>query len=365
MVQTQPKFSVIFKELAVMAIQKQKRGTVVMILDDSTNTDIDKKSYKTLGDVKKADFTAANYDLITLAFLGNPTEVVIIKKETDFSQIQTKLAYFSNYVLVYPAAASSDKTSIKNYLNEQRKKNNYSIAVLGDMVGADALYIVNFTTNGIKVNINDVDKTFTAGEFTARIAGALSGLPNSRSLTYFELPEVYDCTLSEDADVDVAAGKLVILQQDGSFKLGRAVNSLITLTDGLSEAFQKIRVSNIMDMIANDIVSTFRLYYVGKYTNNYSNKKRFIGAINSYLLDLANNSLLEIENQNAVDISYTKTKSYLEGKGVDTSKMTYQQIMRTNTGSRVLLDGVCSPTDTMEDLDLTMFLFQALEGEAA
>lgn len=360
MVDKQPTFSVIFKELAVQAIQKQKRGTVIMILEDETSADLDRVTYKTLGDVKKSDWTSANYDLLTLAFLGNPTEVVVLKAETEFSDLQTKLNYYSNYTLCYPTASASDMLAIKNYINAQRQKNNYSIAVLGSMTGADAQYIVNFTTTGIKAKINDAEKTFTAGDYTTRIAGALSGLPNTRSLTYFELPEVYDCKLAQDADAEVKKGNLIILQQDGSFKLGRAVNSLATLTDGITEAFQKIRVSNIMDMIANDIISTFRLYYVGKYTNNYTNKLRFIGAINAYLRDLALEGLLEIENQNEVQISYEKTKSYLEGKGVDTSKMTYQEVITTNTGSRVLLDGVCSPTDTMEDLDLGMYLFQAL-----
>lgn len=359
MVSEQPKFSIIFKELAIAAIQKQKRGSVIMILDDTTNKNLDKVSYKSLGEVKKTDFTSSNYDLITLAFLGNPTEVVILKKEADFSDIQAKLSYYSNYTLVYPSADAASMTSIKNYLNAQRQKNNYSIAILGNMTGADAQYIVNFTTTDIKANVNG-EKTFTNADFSARIAGTLSGLPNSRSLTYFELPEVYDCTLSSDPDADVKEGKLIILQQDGSFKLGRAVNSLVTLTDGITEAFQKIRVSNIMDMIANDIISTFRLYYVGKYTNNYSNKLRFAGAINSYLKELAKQGLLEIENQNEVKISYAKNKSYLESKGKDTSKMTYQEIMSANTGSNVFLDGVCSPTDTMEDLDLGMYLYQAM-----
>ena len=88
-------------------------------------------------------------------------------------------------------------------------------------------------TRGIKATVNGENKAFTTGDYTARIAGALSGLASSRSLTYYELPELTECTLSEDADEDVKAGKLVILHQDGSFKFGRAVNSLTTLTDGL------------------------------------------------------------------------------------------------------------------------------------
>lgn len=361
MVEKQPNFLITFKELAIAAIQKQKLGKVIMILDDDT-TENDRISYKTFGEVKKSDYTSANYDLITLAFLGNPSEVIIIKKEAEFADIQKKLNYYSGYVLVYPSAVDADHIAIKSYLNDQRQKNNFSIAVLGNPTTApDAQYIINFATNGIKVNLNDGEKTFTPGTYTPRVAGAFSGLPNSRSLTYYELPEVFDCTLSADPDADCKAGKLIILQQDGTFKLGRGVNSLTTLTDGITEAFQKIRIVNIMDMIANDIITTFRTTYVGKYVNNYSNKLRFVGAINSYLHDLALNGLLEIANQNEVRISYDKNKAYLEAKGKDTSQMSYNEIIQANTGSNVFLDGVCSPTDTMEDLDLAMYLYETFE----
>jgi len=365
MAETQPNFIITFKELAVAAIQKQQLGKVIMILDDSTNTSLDKVSYKTFGEVKKADWTSANYDLITLAFLGTPSEVICIKKEDDFADIQAKLDCYSNYVLVYPEAAASDMLSIKTYLAAQRKKNNYSISVLGNPTAPDAKYIINFATTGIKANINDAEKTFDYGDYTARVAGAFSGLPASRSLTYYELSEVYDCTLSSDPDADVKAGKLIILQQDSSYKLGRGVNSLTTLSDGVTEAFQKIRIVNIMDTIANDILSTFRTTYVGKYVNNYSNKLRFIGAINTYLNDLAVAGLLDASQQNEVRISYAKNKAYLEAKGKDTSKMKYQEIIQANTGSSVLLDGVCSPTDTMEDLDMGMYLYEVFEDEAA
>lgn len=43
--------------------------------------------------------------------------------------------------------------------------------------------------------------------------------------------------------------------------------------------------------------------------------------------------------------------------------MSYQDIIQYNTGSYVMLDGVCSPTDCMEDLNLGFYLFQGLESE--
>ena len=363
MVATQPKFNVDFKELAVLAIQRQQRGAVVLILDDSTS-EIDNVVYRGLGDVDADDWTTANYKRLQLAFLGNPSKVIAIKAESSFADLQVKLNLQSNYTLCYPEATSTNITSIKNYLNAQRQANNYSRAVFANATSPDASYIINFVSSGnITAKIGDEPEEFTAGDWTARLAGALSGLATSRSLTYYELPEIVEAPISTTPDTDVAAGKLIILHQDGSYKFGRAVNSLVTLTDGVTEAFQKIRVVDIMDTIANDIVATFRLYYVGKYTNNFTNKNRFVGAINAYLKQLAAEGLLEAENDNEVAISYEKQKAYLESKGIDTSGMSYIEILKANTGSKVLLDGVCSPTDAMEDLDLGMYLFQALQAE--
>lgn len=131
MVQTQPKFNVTFKEEAVLAIQKQERGAVVIVLNDTTNEEIDKVVYTGLGDVKKADFTAENYDLLTLAFLGNPSKVIVIKAEEEIADTLAKLDYFDNYTLCYPEAEAADHTAIINYIGKVREKNNYSIAVLG------------------------------------------------------------------------------------------------------------------------------------------------------------------------------------------------------------------------------------------
>lgn len=363
MVATQPKFNVDFKELSVLEIQRQQRGAVVIILDDSTS-DINNVVYRGLGDVNPKDWTTANYKRLQLAFLGNPSKVIAIKAEKSFADLQAKLNLQSNYTLCYPEASATDITSLKNYLNAQRQANNYSRAVFANATAPDVDYIINFVSSGnITAKIGDEPEEFTAGDWTARLAGALSGLASSRSLTYYELPEIVEAPISSTPDADVLAGKLIILHQDGTYKFGRAVNSLTTLTDGVTEAFQKIRVVDIMDTIANDIVATFRLYYVGKYTNNFTNKNRFVGAINGYLKDRAAEGLLEAENDNKVKISYEKNKSYLEGKGVDTSDMSYIDILKANTGSKVLLDGVCSPTDTVEDLDLGMYLFQALQAE--
>ena len=357
---TQPTFTVTFKELAVTAIKRQTRGNVILVLD----SEIDQKSYKMLSEVNKTDFSNDDYLLLELCFMGNPKKVTVLSKESAIADLTAKLDKYENYILCYPDASQSEITALKNYIKNQRESNNYSIAIFANATGLDSEYLINFVSEDIDILNNNQTTTVSAAEYTSRIAGALAGLSQNRSLTYFELPEIVDANIVSDVNQAVEDGKLVILHQDGTFKLGRAVNSLVTLSDGITEAFQKIRIINIMDMIAGDIITTFRKYYVGKYTNNYANKKRFIGAVNTYLKSLASEGLLEEENDNVVYLSYDKIKAFIEAKGISTDGMSYQDIITYNTGSKVLLDGVCSPVDCMEDLNLGFYLFQALESEA-
>ncbi len=354
----QPTFTVTFKELAAIAIKRQMRGHVILIL----NSDVDQVTYTSLSKVDKTDFNNDDYLLVQLCFLGCPKKVTVLKKDT-LVNLEQKLNKYDNYLLCYPEAQDEDMTGLKNYLKLQRENNNYSIGIFANAQNIDNEFLINFISNPVQISVDNETKTLTAGQYTARIAGALAGLSQNRSLTYYELDEIVDLTLNPNPDDVVANGGLTIIYQDGSYKLGRAVNSLVTLTDGVTEAFQKIRIINIMDMIASDIISTFRKSYVGKYVNNYANKKRFIGAVNTYLKNLASDGLLEEENDNEVYISYEKTKNYIEAKGISTDDMSKEDILRYNTGSLVLLDGVCSPVDCMEDLDLGFYLFQALESE--
>ena len=356
---TQPNFTVSFKELAVSAIKRQTRGNVILVLNSENE-----KTYKSFSEVNKDDFSEAECTALELCFMGSPKKVIVLKKEENIAERTKKLDKYDNYILCYPEMDEEETVAVKNYLKLQREKNNYSIGMAANTDGLDAEYMINFVSaSDISISSGTKTKKITPKDYLPRIAGALAGLSQSRSLTYFELNEVVDVDIADDLDKVVKNGGLTIIHQDGSFKLGRAVNSLVTLTDGVTEAFQKIRIVNIMDMIANDIITTFRTNYVGKYVNNYANKKRFIGAVNTYLKDLASNGLLDEENDNLVYLSYEKIKSFIEAKGVSTENMSYEEIIAYNTGSSILLDGVCSPTDCMEDLNLGFYLFQALESE--
>ena len=125
-----------------------------------------------------------------------------------------------------------------------------------------------------------------AKDYAVRVAALLAALPLTRSATYANLPEVVGCDALAEPDADVDAGKLIIVPGREGYRLGRAVNSLTTLTPDKAAPFQKIKIVEGIDLIRGDIAKAFESGYVGKVLNDYDNKLLLVTAINAYLKGL-------------------------------------------------------------------------------
>lgn len=357
--QGQPSFVIEFHRKAVTAITRSQQGIAALVLDDETLSE-NVKTYATFSDVKTDEVDAKTYKLLQMCFLGGPYKVILIKQQEEIADTVALLKKLRFNYLAMPAADAAGITAIKDYLEKARK----SLDAFGKAIfykpdtEADSQRIIELDgCENLKLNFTGTEESYTGAEYTCRIAGILAGLSDTISATYTKLDEIVSCDILEDPDAAADAGHLIPLFKNGEYKLGRAVNSLTTLTDGITADFQKIRIVSTLDLIAEDIVTTFRDSYVGKYVNDYANKVRFCGATNSYLQGLTP-ELLDENMTNKVSVSYDKNKAYLEGQGISTADMTTQQVLQYNTGSYVGLDGSCAPTDVMEDLNLGFNLFE-------
>ena len=106
------------------------------------------------------------------------------------------------------------------------------------------------------------------------------------------------------------------------------------------------------DMIGQDIRSTVRTDYIGKYANTYANKMLLVAVIRGYMQELEAASLIQPGWE--LDIDVAAQKRWLDAKGTDTTNMTRQQIREADTGSHVFLAGYCKPLDAIEDVDLAI-----------
>ena len=149
----------------------------------------------------------------------------------------------------------------------------------------------------------DTDTTINMEMYLPRLTSVLANLPMNRSITYYELEDLDDVDLSF-VDVDntiddaVDEGNLVLWIDEDKVKVGRGVNTLTTLTASDTADMKKIIIVESMNIILQDIYSTFKDYYIGKYKNSYDNQCLFISAVNSYFRQLAREEILDPEYDN-------------------------------------------------------------------
>lgn len=350
-----PSITVTFSQVGIASIQRSQKGVVAMIIQDKADsvqggysltgvTDIN-KTLGALGTVNKAQ--------INFAFMGyvNPPRKVLVYVMDGVVKTQDDaLEYFAtqnfDYIVgphdIEPAACQQ----IASWIKSERLKNHTAKAVLPNCP-ADTEGVVNFATEKIFVGKDE----HTTAQYCSRIAGLIAGTPMTISATYTPLPEATDCVRITDEEMDKAVddGKFIVFYDDGVIT-GRAVNSLKTINQEKGNKFQKIKIVEVMDMMKNDIRTTARKYYIGKYSNSYDNKCLLITAIQGYLEQLESGSILA-KGQSFVELDMEAQANYIKSNGIgDPDIMTEQDIKEADTGSIVFIRIRCKILDAIEDI---------------
>lgn len=225
-----PSISIKFIQEGITAISRGSRGIVAMIIKEEKAI-----SPATIVDVTDipSDVTDNNKQLITNALIGNTSaplrlELYIISGELT---LQDALSYFENTqfdYLCYPSAVDEDKTAIVTWVKSQRNLGNMVKAVLANET-ADYEGIINVTQSRVVVG----EKTYTAAEFTARVAGLIAGTDLRMSTTYTSVPEVDLIPYESRTETTekVGKGEFILYKESGRIKVARGVNSLTTVSD--------------------------------------------------------------------------------------------------------------------------------------
>lgn len=377
-----PSVIITFKTKAMTAITRSARGIVVMILKNETENKMGYYKINDVTDIPDTGLTDANVDLIKKCLLGTPLRVLVytIPNEgvegADITQadVLKKTANIKWNYICSPTGSAQDMEDLASWIKAIRNNKSKTFkAVVADQA-ADDKGVINFCTGNIKVeNPNytgpavgaaavgqsqlseDAYITYTAAQYTARIAGILAGLPLDRSATYYQLAEVVSCDTYEDIDTLIDQGQLLLFdeQDDDGVKIARACNSLTTFTTDVGSDFRYIKIVEAVDMIKDDIRDTYKSSYVGKYINDYDHKMLFIAAIMIYFEGIKGNVLDNSQTVvNTVDIDEDAQKNYAKLHGDDPSQMTVHQIREYNTGTKVMLAGRITPVNAMEDLTI-------------
>lgn len=372
-----PKVLIDFKTKSTTAIARSARGIVNIILKVDEGVVLSRDMYKISDVTDIPSLPDKCVDLIKKCLLGTPYRVYVYIQAAGAEQadVLKKMPNVKwNYVCA-PMGTAQEQEDLASWVKAQRTNKDKTFKAVVACVPADHEGIINFTTGGIRVlNPEYTDAlalagydeskvpetiaqyiTYTAAEYTARIAGILAGLSLDRSATYYELPEVVDCQTYEDIDSNINNGELCLVDEfdDNGVKIARACNSLHTFTTDKGQDFRFIKIIEAIDMIKDDIRDTFKGEYVGKVINDYNHKMLFISAILVYFNGLKGNVLDNSETAiNTVDIDEAAQRDYAKLHGDNVEDMSIQQIREYNTGTNVFLTGRITPVNAMEDLTI-------------
>lgn len=347
-----PSVTVSFKEAGIQAIQRSKRGTILMILKEKkSHSDFNVYSVTDI----PADVSDANKEQIKLALMGyqtSPRKVICITNtEDDYTEVLKKAESIKFDYLVIPEIAAEAVDTIASWVKSMRSVADKRVKAVLPNCAADSEGVINFTNTLIKTKV----KTYTAAEYCARVAGIICGTPLTISCTYAPVSEVVEVETNTAAERDarVAAGEFFFYNDGEKIKVARGINSFVTTAEGKGDDFKKIKLVEAMDMIHDDIKETAHDSYIGKYANSYDNRCLLITAISGYLAQLEMEGILE-SGVNRAEIDLEATKTWLESNGLYTkdelADMTEAQIKRANVHDNVFVACTLSLLDAIENI---------------
>ena len=319
-----PEINIVFQSKAETAIKRSANGIVALILRDATKSDITSYSYTNESEVVKSHWTTANYDYISKTFLGGPKRVIVerIGTEDTYDDALARLKNKKWNYLAIPSLADNEK-DIADWIIAQRSAKKTFKAVL-------------------------------PYEYCCRIAGLLAGLPMTEGATYQTLAEVESITESTTPDDDIDGGKFILINDGEKVKVGRGVNSLVTLSGDKTEDMKKIKIIDSLDLIRDDIKASFEENYINV-VNSHENKMLFIGAVNQYFKSLQSQGVLYDGADCRAYIDVQSQREWLAQK-YDVSDWTDSEVEVANTGSIIFAGADITIQDCIEDLSFKIGL---------
>ena len=350
-----PSVSIVFKQEGMTAIERGERGIVALVLRDTTVTG--KHTVYDISDCP-SELSEENRRYVLDALKGNTNaplrlELFVLNGEDGLEEALNHFEQTQFDYICSPVFTSEENEEVSTWIKALRDNDGVMVKAVLASEKADHEGIINFTTDNIVTKNN----TYSAVEFTPRVAGLIAGTSLRLATAYANLPDVLEVPYMSktEATEKIGAGELIIFKQSGEYRIARGVNSLTTVSEAKGEAFQKIKLVDIMDLMTNDITKTCHKSYIGKYANSYDNKCILMTAITGYLDQLVMDGLLERDTI-SVEIDMEAQKDYLKGIGINIAEMSEQEIKEYNTRDKVFMAIKCKILDAIEEINLRVFI---------
>ena len=355
-----PSLTIVFQTQARAAANRSKKGYVGLFVRDAQAQGVHQLSSAAL---IPTQLGADNQAYIERAFTGTdrgqPSKVVVVviaPGTTDTTALEAGLKLIEGMSLDYIAPPPDVTAAEKELLEElvKARREDYFTEKFVEPNPAtppDDMGIIAFTETDDDIAAGTT--TYTAGEYSSRIAGVLAGIPAGMSATYAQLPELTAVTPRDAEDLEDAVndGELVLMHDGLVAKIARGVNSLTTIPMNGSLDWSKIKIVEGMDLITYYLRTTIQNEYVGRYANTYDNKCVLVTAITSFLQELEAQGVLN-PGESWCEIDVDAQQRWMAAQGVDTSSMSAQEIREYQTGSWVFIKAGGRLVDAMEDFQV-------------
>lgn len=370
-----PEINISFIERAKSAIARGSRGIVLLgVRDTFAMSMANPVTVMGHGDIPSgiSDGTREQVKLALIGYQTTPIKVLVYGMGIDDEAEDEDEAYAAalkawenikfDYLAIPTVATDGKQQEVAAWVKAMRARKKRIKAVLPH-TSADHEGIINYTIDK-NVYAEDVARKdgsvervtteYNCEQYCGRIAGLIAGTPLRISATYAPMPELDDCTRLEDIDTPVGRGEFIIFYDGEKVKTVRAVNSFVTTTQEKGDSYKKIKIVDVMDLIADDITRTAQDTYLGKFPNSYDNKCVLIAAIRGYLERLSMAELIDTDYEVAFDTDALRTYHMDRGKYTveQLAAMDDTAIAKLDTGPRVFLKGHVAIFDAMEDIDL-------------
>ena len=357
-----PNIDIVFKQKAVTAVQRSERGILAIVVKDSKQSQgITRFTYRRCSDVDKTSFSDDNYTDIMRAFDVAVNKVYVFRcaGATDSKDAVKEIEKVRfNYICTNDANYQQGLANYTRQFNADSKGHKI-VCVVANVETADSKYIINLKGTGGTLKDGS---TVTASDYVISIASTLCNLPMNRSLTYYvfsDLASWDDTYIDDENSIDswIDKGFLTLINDDDEVKCGRAVNSLVTFTSTDTESMSHIIIVESMNLILEDIYTTFKDYYVGKYKNTLCNQRLFISSVNSYFRTLQGEEILDdaYDNHAEVDVEAQRNAWTSIGK-TEAEDWTDYKVQQMSFRTNVFLAGDVKISDCMEDLHFVISL---------
>lgn len=358
---TMPNIDIMFKQLATSAIERSERGIAILILKNDITVGAPKyKEYTQITDLEtdKALYTTENYNYIKdiLGFVIN--KVIVINEDAVADSLAKVENYTSTGWITVGGGIADDWTTLNTWvISEVTNKNKTYKSISYKAPAPDSMHVVNFAND--KVTFADSRGEVTGEHYLPSLIGILASCNIKRGCTYFKCSNLKKVAEVADRNIALQAGNFILFNDGDYVRIAQGINSLTTTNETTqTEDMKFIETVECMDLIEDDIRSTFKIDFLSNYKNKLDNQMLLISSINGYFKNLANTDILDEEYTNKVEIDVeTQRDAWVATGKAEASTWTDAKVKQMAFKRSVFLNANIKILGSMTDLKFTINLF--------